>query len=91
MASYKRFTPANVEDRFNRSFIARQLWGEQGFQHADEENYDIEHYLYDRIKYQNWEIFCLQPAQANATIVREFYAHGPSKDSLFLHCRGRPV
>ena len=91
MATYKRFAPANVEDRFNRSFIARQLWEEQGFQHSDDENYGIEHYLFDRIKYQDWEIFCLQPAQANATIVREFYAHGPSKDSLFVHCRGRPV
>ena len=91
MAAYKRFAPTAVEERFNRSFVARQLWEEPGFQHSDTENYGIEHYLFDRIKYQEWQIFCLQPTQANATIVREFYAHGPSKDSLYVHCRGKPV
>ena len=38
-----------------------------------------------------WTIFARHPDVANATLVQEFYAHGPSPTIPFVFCRGQPV
>ncbi|KAK8652128.1 hypothetical protein V6N13_061150 [Hibiscus sabdariffa] len=87
-----RFNFAAAKERYHKIVVAKSRWEEQGFFFNDGlENYGLEPIIYKRLYDLSWLRFGRQPARANLSWVREFYAHNAEGEDTVNNIRDRRV
>ncbi|KAK9006404.1 hypothetical protein V6N11_035444 [Hibiscus sabdariffa] len=81
-----RFGNVVAEERYEQITIHKNIWEEQGFKYDDGLiNYGLEEIIHKRLYELGWLKFGRQPARANITWAREFYAHNASGKNTVVH------
>ncbi|KAK8584433.1 hypothetical protein V6N13_109831 [Hibiscus sabdariffa] len=87
-----RFNSTSAKERYHNIVAAKSRWEEQGFLFdGGLENYGLEPIIYKRLYDLGWLRFGRQPARANLSWVREFYAHNDEGEDIVNNIRGKRV
>ncbi|KAK8578772.1 hypothetical protein V6N13_142057 [Hibiscus sabdariffa] len=87
-----RFNTAVAKERYHNIVVAKSRWEKQGFLFDDGlENYGLEPIIYKKLYDLGWLRFGRQPARANLSWVREFYAHNAEGNDTVNNIRRRRV
>ncbi|KAK8680508.1 hypothetical protein V6N13_109451 [Hibiscus sabdariffa] len=87
-----QFDNAAAADRYFNVVIHKNLWEEQGFKFNNGlDYYGLEMVIYKCLNDLGWLKFGRQPARADITWVREFYAHNASGVNTVVNVRGKLI
>ncbi|KAK8536000.1 hypothetical protein V6N12_012663 [Hibiscus sabdariffa] len=87
----KVFLNEEIRKKYEEQFSSRPFIFEKSFDTKNELNVDFTPEFMAVVKKHKWESFIQQRGEIYPGLVREFYAHLVTKDSLFLMIRGNFV